>query len=81
MRVVFGAHHELVAARLAQQCYVTAGIMPRESVIAERDAIPKSPSGKVQRFRARELLARHDHGLLACVECDERLPATGLRGA
>jgi acyl-coenzyme A synthetase/AMP-(fatty) acid ligase len=74
-------HHRELAARLAQQCYVTAGIMPRESVIADRDALPKTPSGKVQRFRARELLSAYDHSLLARVECDERVPATGLRGA
>lgn len=74
-------HHHELAARLAQQCYVTTGIMPRESVVAERDALPKTPSGKVQRFRVRELLGTYDSGMLARIECDERLPATGLRPA
>jgi acyl-coenzyme A synthetase/AMP-(fatty) acid ligase len=74
-------HHHELAARLAQRCYMSAGIMPRESLIAERDALPKTPSGKVQRFKVRELLGAYDPGVLARIECNERLPATGLRGA
>ena len=55
--------------------------MPRESVIAARDALPKTPSGKVQRFKACELLGGFEAGLLARIERDEPLPATRLPGA
>jgi acyl-coenzyme A synthetase/AMP-(fatty) acid ligase len=52
-----------LAQTLLMQTAELAGIRPHACLIVERGALPKTPSGKVQRFRARRL-ADCDDGLV-----------------
>lgn len=52
-----GTAHKTVAQHAARIGMQKAGITIDEFVFLERGAIPKTPSGKVQRFRARQLFA------------------------
>lgn len=65
--------HTVQAAHLApalkRRVYDTAGIRLTECVLVTRGSLPKTPSGKVQRFRCREMVAGESPAILERVQC------------
>jgi fatty-acyl-CoA synthase len=51
---------EEIAAAAARTATAKAGINLSECVFLEKGALPKTPTGKIQRYRCRELLLRDD---------------------
>jgi fatty-acyl-CoA synthase len=66
-----------IAAEMARTATAKAGINLSECVFLEKGALPKTPTGKVQRFRCRELL-RSD-GLSPLARISTGSPAVGAR--
>jgi len=64
-----GAHVDLraIAQHARRAVAEVAGVGIRECVFVERGSLPKSPSGKVQRFRCRQLIVDPDAPTLARV--------------
>jgi fatty-acyl-CoA synthase len=45
----------VIAARIAETARTAAGVLIRECVFVSRGSLPKTPSGKIQLHRGREL--------------------------
>lgn len=58
-----GAHDEL-ARSISDITLAHAGVRVRECIFVARGALPKTPSGKVQRYRCRELAVTEDDRVL-----------------
>ncbi len=58
-----GAREELAAA-ISDITLAHAGVRVRECVFVARGALPKTPSGKVQRYRCRALAVADDERVL-----------------
>jgi fatty-acyl-CoA synthase len=58
-----------IAPELKRRVYETAGVRLAECVLLERGALPKTPSGKVQRFRCREIVASDAPSIVERVRC------------
>jgi len=65
--------HTVKAASLApamkRMVYEAAGIRLTECVVVTRGSLPKTPSGKVQRFRCREMVVGNAPAILERVQC------------
>jgi fatty-acyl-CoA synthase len=53
-----------LAQSISQIAVSRAGVRVRETVFVARGALPKTPSGKVQRFRCRELATAEDERIV-----------------
>ena len=62
-----GGRHEDTAANLRERARRILGVQVDQCVIVAQRSIPKTPSGKIQRFRARELLAAGELSVLGAV--------------
>jgi acyl-CoA synthetase (AMP-forming)/AMP-acid ligase II len=60
--------YHAVAAAAAGAIMAKAGIGLSRCLFLQRDALPRTPSGKIQRFRCRNLLLRDELSLAAAVE-------------
>jgi fatty-acyl-CoA synthase len=58
-----------LAPALKRMVYETAGIRLTECVLVTRGSLPKTPSGKVQRFRCREMVVGEAPAILERVRC------------
>ncbi len=58
-----------LASTLKRRVFETAGIRLSECVLVTRGSLPKTPSGKVQRFRCREMLLGDAPAILERVPC------------
>jgi acyl-coenzyme A synthetase/AMP-(fatty) acid ligase len=56
---------EAIAAGATRIATAKAGVRLSECVFLEKGALPKTPTGKVQRFRCRDLLLRDELPVLA----------------
>jgi fatty-acyl-CoA synthase len=58
-----------IAPELRRRVYETAGVRLAECVLLERGALPKTPSGKVQRFRCREIVMNDAASIVERFRC------------
>jgi acyl-CoA synthetase (AMP-forming)/AMP-acid ligase II len=72
-----------LAGELARHVTEQAAVRPRRFVFLDRGALPKTPSGKLQRFRCRELALDSSGvpGHVGTVDLDRRGSAAGIEVA
>ncbi|MFI5780681.1 AMP-binding protein [Nocardia sp. NPDC051570] len=66
-------NHEAVARRAATAAMSTGALLLEECVFLRRNALPRTPSGKVQRHRCRQLLAEGGFAPVATIQLAESL--------